>query len=224
MARAVKEGMKVEDPMDFAKSLVMRNGGLKNVVIMIGHVENYANGLKWNQIPKISTINDMEFVDDGIVVRKFSNVGSGKLIKLEERHQTAKYEFSILTGKETMVKYDENTEASFCIPQKSQKIISHANGVGEPEKLDTEEKDSMDATTSVSKLWTCKVDLCRKKYLRQSDLIQHMATNKHSIALKNESTGNLIWFYNFDCKIFKIYFLTFRRSNSVISLQSLWDE
>ena len=187
MRRAVKEGMTVEVPMDFAKSLVMRNGGLQNVLVMIGNVENYSNDLKWNQIQKISTINDVEFVDDGILARRYSNIGSGKLIKLEERYQTATYKFSILTGKESMVKYDQNTEASFCVPQKSKKIISKSNGLAEPEQTQIEEKESKDGPKSESKLWACPVELCRMKYLRESDLIQHTATNKHSIAVKNES-------------------------------------
>ena len=158
------------------------------MMVMIGSVTNISKGLQWNQIDKISTLNDVEFCDQGIIVRRYSNVGCGKLIKLEERRQSATYDFSILTGKDSIVKYDCNIDPSLCIPSNAKKIPSKQKGF-RTDKKKPEGVSSGHGILKESNLWECKVDLCQRKYLRKNDLMQHMANGEHSIPIKTESSG-----------------------------------
>ena len=181
----------MENAQDLASALTLR-GGIQNVHVSIGTCHNIKKDMKNQQIPKILSLNDFEFLDTGISVRRYSNIGRGKLIKVEERHQTAFYDFWIVT-KDGMTKFNRDTiDIGLCSPPKAKPIEIKSCGVAEEEAPKEAPMDPKVGTNSKSPVFHCENEFCRRKFIREKDLIYHQISGVCSIPIKTQSTGDTI--------------------------------
>lgn len=180
-------GQNVESPHDMALALTQR-GGLRNCLVTIGSVEKDEKTIIEKQLPKISTLFDLEFHPFGMVVRRQSKIGPGKKLELKKAFPTDAYKFKIVGAYGEMISFDDNIDISYCKPTNDKLICQPKNGL-QP-KSDNPDNLSSTPKAPVSKLFSCDTEFCSKKYIRKSDLTHHQIDSQCTLPVKTKDTGS----------------------------------
>ena len=165
-----------------------------------------------NQIKAISDKHDFEFHDDGIVIRRYSGIGAGKLYQPDSFNQTARCEAVIVLPGDERLEIEDATERQ-CRPTKHHIVTkrdaffpTEENVTDDEMETDQEEEEEMAETAEEedgavpghSKLFSCPEERCTREYLRYRDLQNHISSGKHKIPKKTEETNILAKTMYFD--------------------------
>ena len=184
----VKRGNDVTTEEEFAEALVSNDDEVQNMLVILGSevkdiVDNKDVGT--HQIKHISTLNNFMFEDEGIRVQKQANVGSGKLIRMKEKHQTARLECSIIKPGVGKIPFNSSTPASYCAPTKSKLIHKKVGKDLEQEAIDDDLETPSTPEETTHKVFYCTTEeLCTKRFLRASDKTKHEMAANHLIPAK----------------------------------------
>ena len=137
-------------------------------------------GMK-RQIPGISFFNDFQFVKDGILVRKASGIGAGKLFPIKPIKQTAKFVGKIITS-QTEVIINRSTPAEVCMPEKNKSKPLHPPTSGNTSEvpqmdgdivLEEEEDKTMAIYRRSGNIYVCDYEMCQAKFITVHGLRAH---------------------------------------------------
>ena len=208
LRKYIDSGHDVAVEEDLAKGINFM-GDLTNVLVILAEVVDKADTSDKKQIKAISDKHDFEFSDDGIVIRRYSGIGTGKLLQPDTFNQTARCQAVIVLPGDRRLKIEDATERQ-CRPTKHH-IVTKKDAffptdqtvTDDQMETDQEEDDEMTeeqdgAVPGHSKLFSCPEERCTREYLRYRDLQNHISSGKHKIPKKTEETSILAKTMYFD--------------------------
>ena len=161
----------------------------------------------------ISKLHSFEFgtrteMYDGILTKNYSGIGDGRLVVPPKRNETACLDAMIILPGGKEIKFDESTDANYCVPQKVHVIKEKASiypgdddededNVYESTMEEMEQGDSIPLEASGG-VYNCTDERCIKQFSRRRDLIYHVNFGKCKILAKTTSTKNQVTGIYFD--------------------------
>ena len=196
----VKRGNNVTTEEELANALVGNEEEVQNLLVILGKVNNIdREAFEKREVKSIQALNDFTFIPEGFSVQKQSSVGPGKSVKLSNRRQTASLECSIIKPGGVKIPVNEDTPAYLCSPTKS-RVIQKPDSLLNPDQEEVEESsdEEMPAEEAPPKVFPCSVELCTKRFLRESDRDKHEFINIHCIPAKTASNKETFMANHFD--------------------------
>ena len=157
-----------------------------------------------SQIHDIKLYHDFEFVEDGIRIRKYSGIGPGKFVPIKRKRITSEYDCSLVMPNNKRIKVDANMDVKYCQPRK-RKIKTGLSVVNyeddQREEISSEAAGSSGQTAADAsngdvvkkgERYRCTDLLCKKKFSRFGDYINHLGSNKCEIPKKHQTTKEYV--------------------------------
>ena len=186
--RSVNSGMNAATPQEFAECAT-RQGGVVNTTVMIGHLSEDHDSAG-REIKGITEFNYFAFEEDGVRVKKHSNIGSGKLLFLEEVEMPQKFHYEIWEGDEAK----RRTYKPFKPPGTKETIPEGDSAKeGEQRNLNQEEEEE-------GELFQCPNELCDKSFKTNEERNEHCLSKQCSLTVQ-EAVSKL-WTSKFSVKMF----------------------
>ena len=91
----VNAGNDINCPRDQALA-ICEGDGVANCIVMLGPITGDQHEIKNKKIKSIQGLFDFEYRPDGVLVRRISRIGAGKLIKIEPKTPGQKFDFTIM--------------------------------------------------------------------------------------------------------------------------------
>ena len=160
----------------------------------------------------ISKLHSFEFgttneMYDGILTKNYSGIGDGRLVSPPKRNETACLDAMIILPGGQEIKFDETTEAKYCIPQKlhviKEKDSIHPGGEAEGISDESAMEDELSQGDTIpleasGGVYKCTDERCIRQFSRKRDLIYHVNFGKCKILAKTTSTQNQVTGIYFD--------------------------
>ena len=91
----VNAGNDINCPRDQALA-ICEGDGVANCIVMLGPITGKQDEIKNKKIKSIQGLHDFEYRPDGVLVRRISRIGTGKLIKIEPKTPGQKFDYTIM--------------------------------------------------------------------------------------------------------------------------------
>ncbi|CAF1507708.1 unnamed protein product, partial [Didymodactylos carnosus] len=134
-------------------------GGVKNLKVLVAEKDYKAKPLAKGSIPEVSSVRSIEYTDDGMLIRKASGIGKGKLVPY-----TSHMFSNNLTETETVERADKTSRPPV--------IVNVAT--------------SKRSDRQYNPIYFCQEQQCTSTFECETDLALHMAAGFHSNAGDNK--------------------------------------
>ena len=116
--------------------------------------------IKKKQIDGIYLLNDVEFSDSGMIVRRQSNLGCGKKLKIKDVPIDVHFDGYIIQSKDTCIKISSNLLSNQCKPMVQNIIMEKKTNC--PKKVSKEKEVEGPVTEEPALFYCTKDENCEK--------------------------------------------------------------